>query len=353
MRARTWISAGAFVAVAAGALGWFAITGNDDAANEQADAIDPATASVRRRDLVERETFDGSLGYADERTLLSGRTGTITWIVDEGEELRRGDAIYEVDERPVVAMLGEVPAYRTMASGVEGTDVRQLQRNLLALGFDDDGDVEVTGEFDADTEEAVRDWQEDLGLERTGVVEPGDVVFFPAPRRMGAHAVDVGAGVAPSTQVATTTSLERTVTLDLDASDQDLVERGDRVQIELPSGERVSGRISSVATVAETDPDNPDADPTVEVTIRLLGVVETSLDEAPVDVDIETSRVPDALAVPLQALLALAEGGYALEVVDGPGRTHLVGVETGSFADGFVEVAGEDVAEGLEVVIAS
>jgi hypothetical protein len=81
--------------------------------------------------------------------------------------------------------------------------------------------------------------------------------------------------------------------------------------------------------------------------------VKTDLDQAPVDVDVETSRSENVLAVPVEGLLALAEGGYALEVVDGPGRTHLIGVDTGAFADGFVEVGGEDVADGLEVVTAS
>jgi peptidoglycan hydrolase-like protein with peptidoglycan-binding domain len=240
-----------------------------------------------------------------------------------------------------------------MSSGVEGRDVRQLQRNLLALGFDDGGDLEVTGKFDSDTAEAVRDWQEDLGIERTGVVELGDVVFFPTARRMGSHVLEVGQAVTAAAQVASTTTLERIVTLDLEASDQDLVARGDRVAVELPSGERVDGRVTSVARVAETDPEDPEAEPTVEVTIRLLGLVETDLDEAPVEVDVETSRAKDVLAVPVQALLALAEGGYALEVVDGGAATHLIAVETGSFADGFVEVSGADVTEGLEVVTAS
>jgi hypothetical protein len=166
---------------------------------------------------------------------------------------------------------------------------------------------------------------------------------------MGAHALERGSSLVAGSQVATTTSLQRLVTMELGASDQDLVERGDRVAIELPSGERVDGRVRAVATVAEADPEDPDAEPTVEVEIALLGAVETELDEAPVDVDVETGRAEGVLAVPVQALLALAEGGYALETEGGD----LIGVETGAFADGFVEVAGQGLAEGLEVVVAS
>jgi len=350
---RRWGVAAAALAIAASGVWWFAASGDGGDDPGAADTTDLTTAIVDRRDLVESETFDGSLGFADERALVSGRAGTMTWIADEGSTLHRGDVAYEVDERPIVMMIGEVPAYRALSSGVQGRDVRQLQRNLLALGFDDGGDLEVTGEFDADTAEAVRDWQEDLGVERTGVVELGDVAFTPGARRMGEHTLVVGSSVTPGAQVASTTSLERVVTLDLGASDQDLVAEGDRVEIELPSGERVNGRISAVATVAETDPEDPGAEPTVEVSVRLLGEVETELDEAPVDVDVETSRATDVLSVPVQALLALAEGGYAIEVVDAPGRTHLVGVETGTFADGFVEVSGEGIDEGLDVVTAS
>lgn len=354
MTARRWIAAGAVVVLAAGAVGWVALRDDPPASDgSAADLARLATATVERRDLVETETFEGSLGFDDERALSSTRSGTLTWIAEEGSTMRRGDVLFEVDESPTVLLIGEVPAYRTLTSGAEGRDVRQLQRNLLALGFDDGGDLEVTGEFDADTAEAVGDWQEDLGVERTGVVELGDVAFTPGARRMGAHASVVGSGVAPGAQVAETTSPERVVTLDLEASDQDLVARGDRVEVELPSGERIDGRVSSVASVAQTDPEDPEAEPTVEVTVRLLERIRTGLDEAPVDVDVETSRAEGVLAVPVQSLLALAEGGYALEVVDSPSRTHLIAVETGDFADGLVEVEGDGVAEGVEVVTAS
>jgi peptidoglycan hydrolase-like protein with peptidoglycan-binding domain len=342
-----WAGVAAALALA-GAGGWL-LRGGDEPGEAASTGPELETAAVERRDLVERETFTGSLGFADERTLASARAGTLTATAPEGSTVRRGQALFETDERPTVLLLGSVPAYRSLSSGTEGADVRQLQRNLLALGYDDGGDLEVTGGFDDDTAEAVRDWQEDLGLERTGLVELGDVVFEPTPRRMGAHALERGSSLVAGSQVATTTSLQRLVTMELGASDQDLVERGDRVAIELPSGERVDGRVRAVATVAEADPEDPDAEPTVEVEIALLGAVETELDEAPVDVDVETGRAEGVLAVPVQALLALAEGGYALETEGGD----LIGVETGAFADGFVEVAGQGLAEGLEVVVAS
>src|SRR5262245_54248089 len=349
---RRWIGVIAVVAVAGvAATAWLVIDGSGEGGSGQAEASDLSTATVERRDLVERETFDGSLGFADEEVLASASPGTITWMAGEGATIRRGDRLYEVDARPVTLMYGELPAYRALTSGLDGRDVRQLQRNLQALGYDGGGDLEVDGEFDADTAEAVRDWQHDLGLDRTGVVELGDVVFAPGPRRMGQHTLEVGSSAAG--QVATITSLHRTVTIPLDASDQDLVSEGDRVQVELPGGERIGGRIAEVGKVAESDPQDAEAEPTVDVTVSLVGRVKTDLDQAPVDVDVQTSRADGVLAVPVEALLALAEGGYGLEVVDAPGRTHLVGVDTGTFADGWVEVSGTDLSEGLGVVTAS
>jgi multidrug efflux pump subunit AcrA (membrane-fusion protein) len=78
--------------------------------------------------------------------------------------------------------------------------------------------------------------------------------------------------------------------------------------------------------------------------------VAGGLDEAPVDVRVVSDTAEDVLAVPVTALLALAEGGYAVEVVDADGSTRLVGVEPGFFAEGLVEVTG-DVAEGDLVVV--
>ena len=74
------------------------------------------------------------------------------------------------------------------------------------------------------------------------------------------------------------------------------------------------------------------------------------LDEAPVDVLVTGDRADDVLAVPVTALLALAEGGYAVEVV-ADGGVVLVAVDPGLFADGFVEVTSTDLREGMQVVV--
>ena len=60
-----------------------------------------------------------------------------------------------------------------------------------------------------------------------------------------------------------------------------------------------------------------------------------------------------ALVVPVNALLALASGGYAVEEVEGNGSRRLVGVTVGLFDDslGLVQVRGSGLAAGQRVVV--
>ena len=76
------------------------------------------------------------------------------------------------------------------------------------------------------------------------------------------------------------------------------------------------------------------------------------LDQAPVNVEITTESVQNVLAVPVDALLALAGGGYALEVAEG--HVHrLVAVTVGLFddAEGLVQVSGRSLFAGQRVVV--
>jgi hypothetical protein len=80
-----------------------------------------------------------------------------------------------------------------------------------------------------------------------------------------------------------------------------------------------------------------------------------SIDQAPVDVAITTASVNNVLVVPVDALLALSGGGYAIEEVSADGRHQLVGVSLGLFDDasGMVQVSGPGLAVGQRVVVPS
>ena len=88
----------------------------------------------------------------------------------------QGDVVFSVGLRPVVVAEGLVPMFRSLGLRDEGADVAQLQMLLSDLGF---FTAEADGVFGTATRTAVRDWQESLGLERSGVVQAGDIVFVP------------------------------------------------------------------------------------------------------------------------------------------------------------------------------
>jgi multidrug efflux pump subunit AcrA (membrane-fusion protein) len=134
---------------------------------------------------------------------------------------------------------------------------------------------------------------------------------------------------------------------------QPLARKSARVRVALPDGRTVAGRVSSVGNVAETSGGEPgeEEETTIEVTITLVKPRSVgTLDAAPVDVTFRAERLEDVLSVPVNALIALREGGYALVVVDA-GRSRTVEVEVGVFAAGRVQVSGEGLQAGMDVEV--
>jgi peptidoglycan hydrolase-like protein with peptidoglycan-binding domain len=331
--------------------------GGDNGGPPPAAASTGATASVERRSLVDRDTVDGTLGYADASTLVAGVSGVLTGMRDPGSVVTRGHSLYEVDGAPAAFLLyGELPAWRDLASGIsDGEDVRQLERNLRALGHDPDHDMAIDDHWDWATTAAVKRFQRARGLDETGTLSRGRVVFRPGATRIGEAKAQVGQQLAPGAALADVSSIDRDVTVDLDARRQSIAREGDTVTVDLPTGASARGRITDVGKVA-TKPsgrDNEDADPTIEVTIDLEGRAGrgTNLDQAPVDVGFAVDRRTSVLAVPVKALLARQGGGYAVEAVEG-GVHRIVPVEPGLYAEDWVEVSGAGLREGMKVVTA-
>jgi hypothetical protein len=91
----------------------------------------------------------------------------------------------------------------------------------------------------------------------------------------------------------------------------------------------------------------------VTVTIALTSSPPGStLDQAPVNVNITTQRADDVLAVPVNALLALQGGGFGVDVVSG-GSSHLVGVTTGLYSSSLVQISGTGITAGTRVEVPS
>ncbi len=203
----------------------------------------------------------------------------------------------------------------------DGADVRQLERNLRALGADPDGDLTVDGEWDWATTAAVERFQEERGLDETGSLTRGQVLFRRGPSRIGAASATAGDAVRPGQQIGRISSTRREIAVDLDATRQGLARAGDAVTVELPNGRTARGRVAAVGKVAEPATEEG-GEPTIPVTIALRGkgARGSGLDQAPVDVGFEVERRRDVLTVPVKALLALQGGGFAVELAGlGPG----------------------------------
>jgi peptidoglycan hydrolase-like protein with peptidoglycan-binding domain len=261
-----------------------------------------------------------------------------------------------VDDRPVVLITGSIPLYRVLADGVTGADVKEFEESLRAFGY---RGFPVDTRFTAATATAVKKWQKKLGLEETGTVDVNQVVVAAGELRVTEHKAAPGAEA--NGPVLTHTGTTRVVTVPLEVSRQHLVSVGLSATVTLPDGRSVTGTVASIGTVA-AQPNQEQggqgggpggqqqgAAATVEVIVTIAdqGALG-NLDAAPVGLTLITAERKDALTVPVGALVALADGGYGVQVVEGS-TTRYVPVKTGMFAGGKVEVSGEGIAEGMTV----
>jgi Putative peptidoglycan binding domain len=310
----------------------------------------PASLStVTRRLLQARTNVNATLGYAGSYQ-VTGRGGAITWLPGPGRVIGQGQVLYRVNNgTPVVLLRGRVPAWRALSEGMSGADVRQLNRDLVALGYASRADVAAAGwdYFSWATKWGLEKLQARRGLSRTGALPLGQAVFLPSAIRVTTISASLGAPAAGTVFAAT--SARRVVTIALDAAQQSEVKAGDTVSVILPDGQVTPGVVAAVGKVATGG-----ANPTITVTVRLVHPKAAgTLDQAPVTVSITTASVRNALVVPVTALIARAAGGYAVEEVTPGGRHHLVPVSLGLFDDaaGLVQVTGAGLAAGQRVVV--
>jgi peptidoglycan hydrolase-like protein with peptidoglycan-binding domain len=334
--------AGALVVLGAGGVAAVGLGGAESAPASAAN-LPPATAKVSATTLTRTERVTGTLTHGTATPVPVGAQGTVTWLPEPGAVIGRGQAVYEVDDRPVPLLFGATPAYRSLAPGAVGGDVRQLEENLLALGY---GGFTVDESYTAGTATAVRAWQQALGLPETGTVQPTDVVVTGGDVRVAELKAQPGSRATGP--VLTYTGTTRVVVVPLDVGKQHLVAEGVAATIGLPDGKSVDGTVESVGTVATSSPTQPGTT-TIDVVVSVADQGALGrLDSAPVDVLLVSQRKEDVLTVPVGALVSLGDGEYGVQVVEN-GTMRQVPVETGLFAAGQVEVAGEGIAEGVEV----
>jgi peptidoglycan hydrolase-like protein with peptidoglycan-binding domain len=312
--------------------------------------------AITRQALSSQTQSSGTLGFAGSYSVINGASGTLTWLPAVGRVVHEGGVLYRVSGAPVILLSGRIPIYRALSDGMTGADVRQLNRDLVALGYATSAELTPTSDdFSGATVDALEALQKHLGVTETGSLALGQAVFLPVRRlRVTAVTGTLGASAAQGSPLLTGSSARRVVSLQLDAAEQADVAVGDRVTITLPNNATTPGVVASIGTVATAGQNG--GSPTVPVTVHPLDASATgSIDQAPVDVSITTASVKSALVVPVDSLLALAGGGYAVEEVAPGGRHQLVGVSLGLFddADGLVQVTGSGLAAGQRVVVPS
>ena len=337
-------------------------------------AVTLGTAPVVRTDLTNTIQVSGSIGYAGSYTVVNQAAGTAyTALPAPGATIRRGQELYEVDGTPVTLFYGASPEWRPLSEGVTpGRDVAQLDRNLIALGYGTG--LVVSDYFTGSTAYAVELWQTARGLPVTGTVPLGQVAYAPGPLRITGVTPVPGSPPQPGTAIVTATSPVPEVVAAVPVGQEYLVKAGDAVTVTLPDGVTttpgVVTSLSSVAAAASGNADSPQnggqasqepggqgqggsGQDTVQMTVRFTRPAATGhLDQAPVSVNIVSAQARDVLAVPVSALVALAGGGYAVDVVQG-GAARLVVVQTGLFSQTLVQVSGTGLTAGMRVQVPS
>jgi multidrug efflux pump subunit AcrA (membrane-fusion protein) len=114
------------------------------------------TATVERRSLTSSVIARGDAAPRASITIgapssVEGTPVVSAPAVRPGDTIVEGQRIIEVSGRPVMALVGAVPAYRTMRPGQQGADIGQLQAALSRLGLPSDGD----GTYGARTKQGV------------------------------------------------------------------------------------------------------------------------------------------------------------------------------------------------------
>lgn len=365
-RRRKLVAAGAAIAAAAG--GALIAVGppfggsshrNSGVVNN---AYPTSLATVTRRSLSSDTQVGATLGYAGSYSVVNQAQGTLTRLPAAGQVVDQGHVLYKVSGQPVVLLYGSTPTYRSLSEGMSGADVAELNADLVSLGDATRSQLDPSSDyFSSATAAALEKLQAKLGVTQTGTLKLGQAVFLPTAARIASVMATLGAPARPGGPVLQATSTKREVIVDLDPAQQSEVKVGDRVTITLPDNQTTPGVVSSVGTVATTPSSHSSGSgsssggsSSIEVDVTPIHPAATgNLDQAPVEVSITTGSVNNALVVPVDALLAQAGGGYAVEVAGASGTRHLVPVSLGLFddADNLVQVNGSGLAAGQQVVV--
>ncbi len=387
MTRRRWVGAIAALIIVGGVIAGVAVTSSGSSGSASASATKTKTSTslqtVERRTLSTTQDVSGTIGFgtptnvtlgggssstaassssassssarsttaATTAASTSSGSGTITALPAVGSTIQAGQSLAEIDGTPsAFLMIGTRPVWRTLTSGItDGPDVLQLEQTLAVLGYG--GSLTVDSTFTSGTASAIDAFQRDRGITETGELTTQQVVFLPGTVRVASQTGTIGGSATGG--ILTVTGTTPQIHVDLDASLVASAKLGDVAAVDLPNSKTVNGTIFGVGAATSTTAtgqgnQGSTTTTTVGVTLVVPGTDLAQFDGAAVVIHLVTAQATDALSVPVKSLLALAEGGYAVERVRG-GVHQLVKATPGTFAGGFVQVTG-DLRVGDSVV---
>ncbi|ADB49017.1 peptidoglycan-binding protein [Conexibacter woesei] len=394
-RTKRTVALAASALAAAGAAAAILTVPRDD---DPAPAIvrEHTTSPVVRGTLGTTTIVPGKLQFTQMRTLPAGLSGVVTGLPAAGAQIDFGEALYLVNMQPALLLPGTVPMWRPFERGMpDGPDVQQLEAGLQAMGYFA-GTVDRS--FTELTATAIERMQRALGVScvappRTarrapsaadsppsatpdtsaasppppatadaspatlgptcGVLQLGTIVFGAGAVRVAERRTTVGATIEQGSPVLALSSDVKVVRADVRLDDQRLAARGAAAVIVLPAGTRVRGRVARVGAATERrQPSSSTSTIVIPTTIavenqRRLG----RLEHAPVTVHLPGVQRRGVLSVPVEALVALDDTHFAVEVPAAGSATERVPVRTGLFAAGRVEISGRGIRAGVQVVV--
>ncbi|WP_307967480.1 peptidoglycan-binding protein [Sinomonas sp. ASV322] len=331
----------------------------------------PLAQTVAVRAIVEapatfkvRSLTAGSSG----RRVVTGRP------LSKGAGVESGQVVLEISGRPLFAMTGEVPAYRDLGRGIEGQDVRQLQKALAATG-DLSSDL-VTGVFDWRTQNAVARLYARAGYTTSGsgnatIVPLSELSFVPI---LPATIASVPAASGAPLETDTDPLIELNtgalmVQAMVPSGEQGGIKAGQRVLItDDIAGRQMDGVVKEVGAFTSgagqnARPDqggttgaqgnlggggtgaglNPGQGTGARTGYPVLVAPEKPLDLSWLGLSVRAQIVGAAtdgpvLTVPSSAVVSEASGDTSVVVLAGDGTRTTVKVRTGMISEGLVEV---------------
>jgi hypothetical protein len=307
------------------------------AADGTGDGATPSVGGGGTRTAVTRVATSAGGSTASSARI----TQTITSIIGASTAIQQGDVLYTVDGAPVVALDGALPAWRSLSTAsTDGADIAQLEASLVALGYDPGLKVTVDNHFDSATRTMVKAWQQGLGVEATGTVKLGSIVFLPSSTTVNTVARAVGDTVGDGDTVLTLSTPTQEVLVDVPTGDEAQVVPGLTVGIGDVQGTvsrlRSADRNGTVVVEAVITPATPIANATNGTSVK---VSLTLQDQA------------GALIAPAAALVSRLDGTYAVEAKSPDGATKWLTVELLGVSGGNVAIQGPEVSEGTVLLL--